>query len=135
MDTEKDRPHLLFTRGNRLDETTGIISECYTCIWPVKDSPCGFTTAEFSKLIDHFKQHGLILQQGINYCSMCQTLFTNKIHATEHYIRHSLDMEALYREGHQTEELDAVFERLASIRKEILECIFLKDGYEEYKSA
>ena len=57
---------------------------------------------------------------------MCEVIFPNKIQGTEHYIRHSIDMETLYREGNEnrTEQLDGIFEKLADIRKEILDHIF-----------
>ena len=124
MEAEKDRPSLLFTRGFTLDEATGLETESYFCLWPVKSDPCGFITADFSKLIDHFKQHGLNLQKGIDFCTMCEKIFSNRIQAIEHYIRHSLDIKALYREGNKTEQLDGIFERLSDIRKEILDYLF-----------
>ena len=55
---------------------------------------------------------------------MCEKIFSNRIQAIEHYIRHSLDIKALYREGNKTEQLDGIFERLSDIRKEILDYLF-----------
>ena len=127
MENGKDRPSLLFTRGFILDEKTGLESESYFCLWPVKSDPCGFITTDFSKLIDHFKQHSLDLKKGTDFCTMCEKIFSNRIQATEHYIRHSLDIKALYREGIQTEQLDGIFEKLSDIRKEILDYLFCNE--------
>ena len=129
MEFRKEPPQLLFTRHQR----QGIDHEDYICLWPGrKNSPCEFSAPDFSQLIIHFfKQHGLKLHQGIDYCQMCQKIFLSKISATEHQVRHGIDVGRLYDgpldEGggeSSTEELAGIYEKLNDLRKEILRHIF-----------
>ena len=130
MQHRKDPPQLLFTRHQR----QGIDHEDYICLWPGrKNAPCEFLAPDFSQLIIHFfRQHGLKLHQGVDYCRMCQTIFSSTIGGTEHYLRHAIDMGSLhegplYESGSgNNEELEETYEKLKDLRKQILKKIFRK---------
>ena len=117
-------------------------AKIYLCLYQslgVLSTMCGNQAQTFSDMIEHQREHDICLQPGVDYCSDCQLVFSEKMEAVDHYLTHTLNLknrELLSEAQHPlrldvNDFLESHFEKWQKMKEDILNMLLFGFPYEQ----